>query len=99
MDDVPFTGLDPENLIAPGMMASHYAPRATLRLNADSAQAGETLLGFGPAADEGGQSPDRKAHRPHTCGEEHDGRRDRKDLVRKLQVLHDGHGILEALGR
>jgi len=36
---------------APGMLASHYAPRATLRLNASGAQAGEILLGFGAAPD------------------------------------------------
>lgn len=34
---------------APGMLASHYAPRARLRLNAERAEAGETYLGFGPA--------------------------------------------------
>ncbi len=33
---------------APGMLASHYAPRATLRINARSVRAGEALLGFGP---------------------------------------------------
>ena len=33
---------------APGMMQSHYAPRAKLRLNATAVQAGEALLGFGP---------------------------------------------------
>jgi L-threonylcarbamoyladenylate synthase len=33
---------------APGQLASHYAPRATLRLNAHEARNGETLLGFGP---------------------------------------------------
>jgi L-threonylcarbamoyladenylate synthase len=32
---------------APGMMASHYAPRAKLRLNATHAAAGEALLAFG----------------------------------------------------
>jgi len=32
---------------APGMMESHYAPNASLRLNVTSAQAGESLLGFG----------------------------------------------------
>lgn len=31
---------------APGQMASHYAPRATLRLNATAPLAGERLLGF-----------------------------------------------------
>jgi L-threonylcarbamoyladenylate synthase len=34
---------------APGMLASHYAPRAKLRLNADAARPGEALLAFGPA--------------------------------------------------
>ncbi len=33
---------------APGMLASHYAPRARLRLDAASATAGEAYLGFGP---------------------------------------------------
>ncbi|MDB5507411.1 MAG: Sua5 [Devosia sp.] len=32
---------------APGMLASHYAPRATLRLNAEAVRPGELLLGFG----------------------------------------------------
>jgi len=35
--------------VAPGMMTSHYAPKATLRLDADGAQADEALLAFGPA--------------------------------------------------
>lgn len=34
-------------ITAPGMMASHYAPRGTMRLNATAARPGETLLGFG----------------------------------------------------
>ncbi|MGO9473424.1 MAG: L-threonylcarbamoyladenylate synthase [Rhodomicrobium sp.] len=38
---------------APGQLASHYAPRATLRLNAKGAGPGELLLGFGPRAPEG----------------------------------------------
>ncbi|MFT3989448.1 L-threonylcarbamoyladenylate synthase [Aestuariivirga sp.] len=33
---------------APGQLASHYAPHAELRLNADAPQAGEAYLGFGP---------------------------------------------------
>ena len=33
---------------APGMMASHYAPNAALRLNAAEVRAGEALLAFGP---------------------------------------------------
>ncbi len=34
--------------LAPGMLASHYAPRTPVRLNADSIEAGEALLAFGP---------------------------------------------------
>jgi L-threonylcarbamoyladenylate synthase len=34
-------------IAAPGMLASHYAPRATLRLDATSVRAGEALLAFG----------------------------------------------------
>src|SRR4051812_26048526 len=34
--------------LAPGMLASHYAPRTKVRLNADRLQAGEALLAFGP---------------------------------------------------
>src|SRR5262249_38278838 len=33
--------------LAPGMLASHYAPRATLRLDANEVRAGEALLAFG----------------------------------------------------
>jgi L-threonylcarbamoyladenylate synthase len=38
-DDVP---------LAPGMLASHYAPRTVLRLGAHNVEAGEALLAFGP---------------------------------------------------
>jgi L-threonylcarbamoyladenylate synthase len=38
---------------APGQLASHYAPRAALRLNAAEAGPGEVLLGFGPHAPAG----------------------------------------------
>jgi len=34
--------------LAPGMLASHYAPRTPLRLNAQSVEPGEALLAFGP---------------------------------------------------
>ena len=33
---------------APGMLASHYAPSARMRLNAARVEPGEALLGFGP---------------------------------------------------
>jgi L-threonylcarbamoyladenylate synthase len=36
--------------LAPGMLASHYAPRTPLRLNARAARAGEALLAFGSNA-------------------------------------------------
>lgn len=36
--------------VAPGMMTSHYAPKAALRLDADAPQPGEALLAFGPAS-------------------------------------------------
>lgn len=36
--------------LAPGMLASHYAPHARLRLNAKRVEPGEALLAFGPAA-------------------------------------------------
>src|SRR5262249_30692200 len=35
--------------LAPGQLASHYAPRARLRLDAQSVDGGEALLAFGPA--------------------------------------------------
>ena len=35
--------------VAPGQLTSHYAPEATLRLNATSKQEGETYIGFGPS--------------------------------------------------
>jgi L-threonylcarbamoyladenylate synthase len=35
--------------LAPGMLASHYAPKAKLRLNAAAPRAGEALLAFGTA--------------------------------------------------
>ena len=34
--------------LAPGMLASHYAPRSRLRLDADDVRPGEALLAFGP---------------------------------------------------
>lgn len=39
----------PEAPPAPGMLASHYAPRAPMRLEAREVRPGEALLAFGPA--------------------------------------------------
>ena len=38
---------DPDTPVSPGQLASHYAPQGRVRLNADAAQDGEVLLGFG----------------------------------------------------
>jgi L-threonylcarbamoyladenylate synthase len=49
VSEAPVTaGTDEEALLAPGMLASHYAPRATLRLDAHEVRPGEALLAFGP---------------------------------------------------
>ncbi|WP_025034574.1 L-threonylcarbamoyladenylate synthase [Bradyrhizobium sp. DOA9] len=39
---------DDSQPLAPGMLASHYAPRALVRLNAREVAPGEALLAFGP---------------------------------------------------
>lgn len=48
---VAATALDTaaERPAAPGMLASHYAPRAAVRLDATAVTPGEALLAFGPA--------------------------------------------------
>jgi len=40
--------LDPRTPRSPGQLASHYAPRLPLRMNAAAGQPGEALLAFGP---------------------------------------------------
>lgn len=42
-----------EKIASPGMLASHYAPRAPMRLNARDVAADEALLGFGADVPEG----------------------------------------------
>ncbi|MGT2440823.1 L-threonylcarbamoyladenylate synthase [Bradyrhizobium betae] len=42
-------GNDDSRPLAPGMLASHYAPRAQVRLDARDVAPGEALLAFGPA--------------------------------------------------
>jgi L-threonylcarbamoyladenylate synthase len=59
LEDVPTSGIDPEALIAPGMMASHYAPKAALRLNAERVERGEALLAFGPHLPAGAEQAER----------------------------------------
>ena len=48
---------DPNRPAAPGMLSSHYAPGASVRLNAEAAQPGEFLIGFGPIAGDISLSP------------------------------------------
>jgi L-threonylcarbamoyladenylate synthase len=47
VDETPAAAEDGEAPLAPGMLSSHYAPRATLRLDAGDVQPGEALLAFG----------------------------------------------------
>ena len=47
----PHTTSDQADIIAPGQLARHYAPRAKLRLNATAPRTGEAWLGFGTAPD------------------------------------------------
>jgi L-threonylcarbamoyladenylate synthase len=47
------TGDEDVALIAPGGLRSHYAPRARMRLDAQSVNPGEALLAFGPTRIEG----------------------------------------------
>ncbi|MFV0293197.1 MAG: L-threonylcarbamoyladenylate synthase [Paracoccus sp. (in: a-proteobacteria)] len=42
---------------APGMLSSHYAPTAAVRLNATSVEDGEFLIGFGPITGDVSLSP------------------------------------------
>jgi L-threonylcarbamoyladenylate synthase len=47
LDDPPVAAFDAETPLAPGMLESHYAPRARLRLDAAQVNPGEALLAFG----------------------------------------------------
>ncbi len=55
--EFPHAGMmeEGEAPLAPGMLASHYAPKAELRLDADSVDAGEALLAFGPVLPPGAE--------------------------------------------
>jgi L-threonylcarbamoyladenylate synthase len=49
------TSGDEDAPLAPGMLASHYAPRTRLRLAVSHVEPGEALLAFGPALAEGAE--------------------------------------------
>jgi L-threonylcarbamoyladenylate synthase len=54
LTDPPAGLADAENApLAPGMLASHYAPHTPLRLNAERVENDEALLAFGPTLAEG----------------------------------------------
>ncbi|MDR3376596.1 MAG: L-threonylcarbamoyladenylate synthase [Ancalomicrobiaceae bacterium] len=44
---------DPQRPLAPGMLTSHYAPNARVRLDVTALEPGEAFLGFGPFFPEG----------------------------------------------
>jgi L-threonylcarbamoyladenylate synthase len=73
--------------LAPGRLASHYAPRARLRLNAQSVQEGEALLAFGPQLPPGAE---RAAHilNLSACG----------DLIEAAAALFSHLRALDAAG-
>jgi L-threonylcarbamoyladenylate synthase len=54
----PPAGIAPEDdaPLAPGMLASHYAPRTPLRLDARRVENGEALLAFGPTPADGAEN-------------------------------------------
>jgi L-threonylcarbamoyladenylate synthase len=49
---------DPARPVAPGQLASHYAPLAALRLNVAQPDAGEVWIGFGPGGGVPNLSPE-----------------------------------------
>jgi L-threonylcarbamoyladenylate synthase len=55
-DRSPSAEASDEAPIAPGQLASHYAPRTPLRLNANSVRASEVLLAFGKPLPTGARS-------------------------------------------
>jgi L-threonylcarbamoyladenylate synthase len=55
-EPAPGSAAADEAPLAPGMLASHYAPRTPLRLDAKNVERGEVLLAFGPALVEGAES-------------------------------------------
>jgi L-threonylcarbamoyladenylate synthase len=55
VDEARAADEDGEAPLAPGMLASHYAPRATLRLGAREVRPGEALLAFGPVLPPGAE--------------------------------------------
>ncbi|WP_093178891.1 L-threonylcarbamoyladenylate synthase [Pseudovibrio sp. Tun.PSC04-5.I4] len=55
-------GTDDSAPPAPGMLTSHYAPNSHIRLNAQSVDAGESLITFGSTLPEGSDQASRLVH-------------------------------------
>ncbi|WP_193336684.1 L-threonylcarbamoyladenylate synthase [Devosia beringensis] len=70
-----------EAITAPGMLASHYAPRALLRLNAEP-RAGEAFLAFGPAPAFAGPM-----HNLSPSGDLHEAARNLFSMLHALDAL------------
>jgi len=73
--------------LAPGMLASHYAPRTRIRLHADRLEPGEALLAFGASLPEGA------AHSKKTLNLS-----DRGDLIEAAANLFSHLRALDAAG-
>jgi L-threonylcarbamoyladenylate synthase len=73
--------------LAPGMLASHYAPRTRIRLHADRLEPGEALLAFGASLPEGA------AHSKKTLNLS-----DRGDLLEAAANLFSHLRALDAAG-
>jgi L-threonylcarbamoyladenylate synthase len=73
--------------LAPGQLASHYAPRARLRLDAQEVRPGEALLAFGPALPAGAEHAARVLNLS-PCG----------DLIEAAANLFSHLRALDALG-
>jgi len=78
---------DDEAPLAPGMLASHYAPRTRIRLHADRLEPGEALLAFGASLPEGA------AHSKKTLNLS-----DRGDLIEAAANLFSHLRALDAAG-
>jgi L-threonylcarbamoyladenylate synthase len=63
--DPPSGEVDPEAPLAPGLLASHYAPRARLRLEARRVEPGEALLAFGSTLPPGAERAERVLNLSH----------------------------------
>ncbi len=83
------TGIAPEDdaPLAPGMLASHYAPRTPLRLDAEHVAAGEALLAFGPTPADGNENAARVLNLSH-----------RGDLIEAAANLFSHLRALDAAG-